>query len=134
MHTRTRGGGNIAQNDLTQSALTLAGVWFAGEYGDLLLHSCPALPPEEGVEGEEGVDGSAAEWVQPVLKDDDGAEGGGDGWKGSRNGGSSSVVGKALGGGEGSGSVGAAYSAVEAEDVVGLMSKIMKVWFHSAKE
>lgn len=49
---------------MTQSGLTLAGVWFAGEYGDLLLHPCPALPPEEGVEGEEGVDGSAAEWGQ----------------------------------------------------------------------
>ena len=49
----------------------MAGVWFAGEYGDLLLRPCAALPAEEGVEGEEGVDGSAAEWVQPVLKDDD---------------------------------------------------------------
>lgn len=46
-------------------------MWFAGEYGDLLLRPCPPLPAEEGVEGEEGVDGSAAEWVQPVLKDDD---------------------------------------------------------------
>lgn len=59
------------QSDLSQKALTLAGVWFAGEYGDLLLRPCAALPPEEGVEGEEGVDGEAAEWVQPVLKDDD---------------------------------------------------------------
>lgn len=52
------------QADMSQTGLTLAGVWFAGEYGDLLLHACPALPPESGVEGEEGVDGSIADWGQ----------------------------------------------------------------------
>ncbi|CAN0116579.1 unnamed protein product, partial [Ectocarpus fasciculatus] len=61
----------MIKSDLSQKALTLAGVWFAGEYGDLLLRPCAALPAEEGVEGEEGVDGAAAVWVQSVLKDDD---------------------------------------------------------------
>ncbi|CBN75745.1 Coatomer protein complex, gamma sub-unit [Ectocarpus siliculosus] len=49
----------MIKSDLSQKALTLAGVWFAGEYGDLLLRPCAALPAEEGVEGEEGVDGAA---------------------------------------------------------------------------
>lgn len=110
------------QDDLTQTSLTLSGVWFAGEYGDLLLHACPALPPEEGVEGEEGVDGSAAEWVQPVVKDGKEYKAGRDG------GGAEKISSKVVPGGMGSGGVGAAYSAVEAGDVVKLMAKIMKVW------
>lgn len=114
------------QSDLSQKALTLAGVWFAGEYGDLLLRPCAALPAEEGVEGEEGVDGSAAEWVQPVLKDDDDDKrknGGGGGEEGSLSKAASFL---SLGGSAG---VGAAHHAVEAREIVDLMAKIMKVCF-----
>ena len=104
----------------------MAGIWFAGEYGDLLLRSCSALPPEEGVAGEEGVDGSAAVWVKPPPQ---GAEEGSGGGKGGGGGagekeGLSRIASALPLGGAG---VGAAYSAVEARDVVNLMAKIMKV-------
>eukprot|EP00903_Cladosiphon_okamuranus_P018668 g17182.t1 len=109
----------MMKSDLSQKALTLAGVWFAGEYGDLLLRPCAALPPEEGVEGEEGVDGEAAEWVQPVLKDDDIDA------KKADEGGSMSKAASFLSLG-GSAGIGAAHHAVEAGEIVDLMSKIMK--------
>lgn len=107
----------IPQRDLTQHALTLAGVWFTGEYGDLLLHPCEALSPEEGVEGEEGVDGSAAEWAQQpagARSDDKDGDSKSRLFVASRTGG-----------------VGAAFDAVEARDIVGLMAKIMKVSLHA---
>lgn len=115
-----------SQSDLSQKALTLAGVWFAGEYGDLLLRPCAALPAEEGVEGEEGVDGTAAEWVQPVLKDDDDDKKKGKGGL-LDEGGSLSKAASFLSLG-GSAGVGAAHHAVEAGEIVDLMSKIMKVF------
>lgn len=114
----------------------MAGVWFAGEYGDLLLRPCAALPPEEGVEGEEDVDGQAAEWVQPVLKDnDDDGEGRKKGVKesgrlgGDGEGKEAEMLSRAasflsVGGSAG---IGAAHHAVEAGEIVDLMAKIMKV-------
>eukprot|EP00752_Nemacystus_decipiens_P003420 g3164.t1 len=109
----------MMKSDLSQKALTLAGVWFAGEYGDLLLRPCAALPAEDGVEGEEGVDGSAAEWVQPVLKDDDIEK------KTADEGGSLSKAASFLSLG-GSAGIGAAHHAIEAGEIVDLMAKIMK--------
>ncbi|CAN0381121.1 unnamed protein product, partial [Discosporangium mesarthrocarpum] len=44
----------LMQEDLSQGGLTTAGVWFAGEYGDLLLRPCPPPPPDEMGDGEEG--------------------------------------------------------------------------------
>ncbi|CAM9703895.1 unnamed protein product [Pylaiella littoralis] len=125
----------MLKSDLSQKALTMAGVWFAGEYGDLLLQPCAALPAEEGVEGEEGVDGAAAEWVRPVLKDNDddggGGRGGGKNKKAGSGGSSEEEAGSlskaasflSLGGSAG---IGAAHHAVRAGEIVDLMAKIMK--------
>lgn len=69
------------------------------------------------MEGEEGVDGSAAEWAhQPAgsRSDDKDGESKAGRFVASRTGG-----------------VGAAFDAVEARDIVGLMTKIMKVSLHA---
>lgn len=96
-----------------------------------MLRPCAALTAEEGVEGEEGVDGAAAVWVQTVLKDDDDDKGKGKGGESSaadkeEEGGALSKAASFLSMG-GSASVGAAHHAVEAGDIVELMAKIMKV-------
>ena len=90
------------------------------------------------MEGEEGVDGTAAEWVHPAPGIGKGT--GGSGNVGDRNqdnrlapgvggglGGGGGKARRALGSRTGGGGLGAAFDAVDAREIVGLMSKIMKV-------